>query len=60
MAVHEIFMPAPISTVSERKIVSLLKQPGDEKKGEAVLLVESDKADMDVECFPSDMLAVVL
>ena len=61
MAIHEIFMPALSSTMSEGKIVSWLKQPGDEvKKGEAVLVVESDKADMDVECFHSGTLAVVL
>ena len=47
--------------MSEGKIVSWLKQPGDEvKKGEAVLVVESDKADMDVECFHSGTLATVL
>ena len=54
-------MPALSSTMSEGKIVSWLKQPGDEvKKGEAVLVVESDKADMDVECFHSGTLATVL
>ena len=47
--------------MSEGKIVSWLKQPGDGvKKGEAVLVVESDKADMDVECFHSGTLAAVL
>ena len=47
--------------MSEGKIVSWLKQPGDEvKKGEVVLVVESDKADMDVECFHSGTLATVL
>ena len=47
--------------MSEGKIVSWLKQPGDEvKKGEAVLVVESDKADMDVECFHGGTLAAVL
>ena len=61
MAIYEIFMPALSSTMSEGKIVSWLKQPGDEvKKGEAVLVVESDKADMDVECFHSGTLAAVL
>ncbi|KKZ11841.1 MAG: branched-chain alpha-keto acid dehydrogenase subunit E2 [Candidatus Synechococcus spongiarum SP3] len=61
MAIHEIFMPALSSTMSEGKIVSWLKQPGDDvKKGEAVLVVESDKADMDVECFHSGTLATVL
>ena len=61
MAIHEIFMPALSSTMSEGKIVFWLKQPGDEvKKGKAVLVVQSDKADMDVECFHSGTLAVVL
>ncbi len=61
MAIHEIFMPALSSTMSEGKIVSWLKQPGDEvTKGEAVVVVESDKADMDVECFHSGIVATLL
>ena len=61
MAIHEIFMPALSSTMSEGKIVSWLKQPGDQlAQGESVLVVESDKAEMDVECFHSGILAAVL
>ena len=53
-AVKEIFMPALSSTMTEGKIVSWLKTEGDKiTKGESVVVVESDKADMDVEsCEP--------
>ena len=45
-------MPALSSTMTEGKIVEWLKQPGDKVgRGESVLVVESDKADMDVESF---------
>lgn len=38
--------------MQEGKVVSWLKSPGDKvKKGESVVVVESDKADMDVESF---------
>ena len=40
-------MPALSSTMTEGKIVEWLKQPGDKvARGESVLVVESDKADM--------------
>ncbi len=58
---HEIFMPALSSTMTEGKIVEWLKNPGDKvERGESVLVVESDKADMDVESFQDGYLAVVL
>ena len=61
MATHEIFMPALSSTMTEGKIVEWLKQPGDKvERGESVLVVESDKADMDVESFNEGYLAAVL
>jgi len=61
MATHDIFMPALSSTMTEGKIVEWLKQPGDKVgRGESVLVVESDKADMDVEAFQEGYLAVVL
>lgn len=50
--VKEIHMPALSSTMTEGKIVSWLKGEGDAiSKGDAVVVVESDKADMDVESF---------
>ena len=50
--VREIFMPALSSTMTEGKIVSWLKNSGDKiSKGESIVVVESDKADMDVETF---------
>ncbi len=54
-------MPALSSTMTEGKIVEWLKQPGDRvERGESVLVVESDKADMDVESFNEGFLAAVL
>ena len=47
--------------MTEGKIVEWLKQPGDKvARGESVLVVESDKADMDVESFQEGYLAAVL
>ncbi|MEB3348464.1 MAG: dihydrolipoamide acetyltransferase family protein [Cyanobacteriota bacterium] len=61
MATHDIFMPALSSTMTEGKIVEWLKKPGDPiSRGESVLVVESDKADMDVESFQDGFLAAVL
>ena len=61
MATHDIFMPALSSTMTEGKIVEWLKQPGEKvARGESVLVVESDKADMDVESFQDGFLAAVL
>ena len=54
-------MPALSSTMTEGKIVEWLKNPGDKVgRGESVLVVESDKADMDVESFNEGYLAAVL
>ena len=54
-------MPALSSTMTEGKIVEWLKKPGDRvARGESVLVVESDKADMDVESFQDGFLAAVL
>ncbi len=54
-------MPALSSTMTEGKIVEWLKKPGDKVgRGESVLVVESDKADMDVESFQDGYLAAVL
>jgi pyruvate dehydrogenase E2 component (dihydrolipoamide acetyltransferase) len=59
--IHDIFMPALSSTMTEGKIVSWTKAPGDKvAKGETVVVVESDKADMDVESFYEGYLAVIL
>jgi pyruvate dehydrogenase E2 component (dihydrolipoamide acetyltransferase) len=61
LATHDIFMPALSSTMTEGKIVEWLKNPGDKVgRGESVLVVESDKADMDVESFNEGYLAAVL
>ncbi|MBW4641620.1 MAG: 2-oxo acid dehydrogenase subunit E2 [Goleter apudmare HA4340-LM2] len=61
MSIHEVFMPALSSTMTEGKIVSWVKSPGDKvEKGETVVVVESDKADMDVESFYEGYLAQIL
>lgn len=59
--IHEVFMPALSSTMTEGKIVSWTKSPGDKvEKGETVVVVESDKADMDVESFYEGYLAAII
>ena len=59
--IREVFMPALSSTMTEGKIVSWVKAPGDKvDKGETVVIVESDKADMDVESFYEGFLAAIV
>ncbi|RZC73492.1 hypothetical protein C5167_048974 [Papaver somniferum] len=59
--IREIFMPALSSTMTEGKIVSWTKSEGDKlSKGESVVVVESDKADMDVETFYDGYLAAIM
>ncbi len=59
--IYEIFMPALSSTMTEGKITSWVKSPGDKvEKGETVVIVESDKADMDVESFYEGYLGVII
>jgi len=59
--INEVFMPALSSTMTEGKIVSWVKSPGDKiERGETVVIVESDKADMDVESFYEGYLATIL
>ncbi|KAG6531248.1 hypothetical protein ZIOFF_005038 [Zingiber officinale] len=59
--IREIFMPALSSTMTEGKIVSWVKSEGDRlAKGESVVVVESDKADMDVETFYDGFLAAIM
>ncbi|BAF23776.1 dihydrolipoyllysine-residue acetyltransferase component 4 of pyruvate dehydrogenase complex, chloroplastic [Oryza sativa Japonica Group] len=59
--IREIFMPALSSTMTEGKIVSWSAAEGDRvAKGDAVVVVESDKADMDVETFHDGIVAAVL
>jgi pyruvate dehydrogenase E2 component (dihydrolipoamide acetyltransferase) len=59
--INEVFMPALSSTMTEGKIVSWVKSPGDKvEKGETVVVVESDKADMDVETFYEGYLAAIV
>lgn len=54
-------MPALSSTMTEGRIVSWLKNEGDAvKKGEPIVVVESDKADMDVECFNTGILGAIV
>ncbi|KZV33077.1 hypothetical protein F511_03343 [Dorcoceras hygrometricum] len=59
--IREIFMPALSSTMTEGKIISWVKSEGEKlAKGESVVVVESDKADMDVESFYDGYLAAII
>ena len=54
-------MPALSSTMKEGKIVSWSKKVGDKvSSGDVLLVVESDKADMDVESYEDGFLASIL
>ena len=58
---QEIMMPALSSTMTEGKISQWLKNVGDKVDvGDMVLVVESDKADMDVESYEEGYLAAIL
>lgn len=57
----KITMPALSSTMKEGKVVTWLKSEGDAiEAGEAIMVVESDKADMDVEAFEDGFLAKII
>ena len=60
VATKEVAMPALSSTMTEGKIVSWNKKVGDKvSAGDVLLVVESDKADMDVEAFEDGFLAAI-
>lgn len=57
----QLAMPALSSTMKEGKVVSWLKGEGDSvEAGEAIMVVESDKADMDVEAFEDGFIAAII
>jgi pyruvate dehydrogenase E2 component (dihydrolipoamide acetyltransferase) len=59
--IREVTMPALSSTMTEGKVVSWKKFVGDTvNRGDTLLVVESDKADMDVESFEEGILANIL
>ena len=59
--IAQIMMPALSSTMKEGKIVSWSKKVGDKvSSGDVLLVVESDKADMDVESYEDGYLASIL
>lgn len=61
MAQKDVNMPALSSTMKEGRIVSWNKKVGDKvSAGEVLLVVESDKADMDVESFEDGYLAAIM
>ena len=61
MATTEVAMPALSSTMKEGKIVAWNKAVGDKVEiGDVLMVVESDKADMDVEAFEEGYLAKIL
>lgn len=56
-----INMPALSSTMKEGKVISWNKKVGDKvSSGDMVVVVESDKADMDVEAYEEGYLAAIL
>ena len=60
VATKEVAMPALSSTMTEGKIVAWNKKVGDKvNAGDVLLVVESDKADMDVEAFEDGYLAAI-
>jgi len=60
MAQIDVQMPALSSTMKEGKIVSWNKKVGEKvNSGDVLLVVESDKADMDVEAFDEGYLAAI-
>jgi len=61
MAAIEVAMPALSSTMKEGKIVAWNKKVGDKVEvGDILMVVESDKADMDVESYESGWLAKII
>jgi pyruvate dehydrogenase E2 component (dihydrolipoamide acetyltransferase) len=59
--IHPFAMPVLSSTMTEGKVVAWLKQVGDFVKAhEQIVVVESDKSDMEVECFHTGYLAAIL
>lgn len=61
MRAEEVFMPALSSTMTSGTIVQWLKSPGDRvEKDEMVMVVTSDKADMEVCSFANGWLASIL
>lgn len=58
---EKILMPALSSTMKEGKIVSWAKKVGEKvSSGDILFIVESDKADMDVEAFEDGYLATIV
>lgn len=54
---HNIILPDLGQTTSEAKISQWLKRPGDRvERGEPVMVVETDKVDMEVESFESGFI----
>ncbi len=59
--IHPFEMPVMSSTMTEGKVVAWLKQVGDFVKAhEHIVVVESDKSDMEAECFHDGYLAAIL
>ena len=57
----QVLMPALSSTMTEGRVVSWAKQPGDQvEAGEVLLVIESDKADMEFESYDDGYLAAIL
>ncbi|MFN3926722.1 MAG: dihydrolipoamide acetyltransferase family protein [Pseudanabaenaceae cyanobacterium] len=58
--IYEVTMPALSSTMTEGKITAWQKKVGDKvEKGETIVVIESDKADMDAESFYDGYLGLI-
>jgi len=58
--IYEVTMPALSSTMTEGKITAWTKKVGDKvEKGETIVVIESDKADMDAESFYDGYLGLI-
>ena len=61
MTANQVLMPALSSTMTEGRIIEWCKKPGDKVEiGDTIMIVESDKADMDFESFQEGYLAHIL
>jgi pyruvate dehydrogenase E2 component (dihydrolipoamide acetyltransferase) len=59
--IHEVFVPALSSTMIEGKIISWVKSPGEKVEvGETIVIIESDKADMDVGALQEGFFAAIV
>src|SRR5438309_8115087 len=58
---EQVFMPRLSDTMTEGTVSKWLKKPGDEvKKGEPLVEIETDKANIELEAYASGKLARII